>query len=334
MPETSRPRVTMDDVAAAAGVSRSLVSIAYRGVAGVSDETREHILAAGRALRYRPNTVASRLASRTGRSLGLFLLDLRNPVFADIFDGVSAVTEEAGAHLVLGVGDTAGTRDRLALETLLGARADVVLAAGAVLSDRELIALVGADRLVSVARRVPGVDSVYADDLAGARLVVDHLYFLGHRRIAHLAVPPTDGRTDRRAGYEVRMRELGLTPQVVTAVPTLEAALAVATPLLGGPGRPTAVFANNDLAALGVVEAAGRLGLRVPDDLSVVGYDDSPLSGLRAVGLTSVDQHALDLGRRSAEAALWRLENPAGEVVDVSLSPRLVVRSSATAPSS
>lgn len=318
--------VTMEDVARAAGVSRALVSLTYRGVGRVSEQTRERILAVGSQLGYRPNLVAARLASRSGNTIGVILLDLHNDLYADVYDGLRSVLDASGKHVVLAVSRADGSRDEQALETLLQSRVDVIISAGLLLPDRAVHRIADTVPIVSVGRDIPGLDSLGTDDFLGAELATKHLIHLGHRDIAFLANPQTDGYRSRLQGYEATMRSAGLTPRAVPSAHSRADAAADAAALLDGAAAPTAVFAHNDQAALGVLDAMALRGL-TPDDVSVIGYDNSSISSAPGTALTTVDVHATRIGRASAEVALHRLEHPAAERTVRSWDPTLVVRS-------
>nr|WP_040563448.1 LacI family DNA-binding transcriptional regulator [Kineosphaera limosa] len=326
----------MAQVAREAGVSLSLVSLAFRDAYGVSEKTKEHILATAKRMNYQPNTVAARLARKADDTLGVFLLDLRNEVFVDMFDGMRASATEAGRELVLSVGSTGGELDRGALDSLIRARVDVAVAAGLLLPDEVLAKYRGRLRLVSVARVVPGFDSVDCDNRLGAALATQHLLDLGHRRILHLANRPSDGYLERRIGFEQTVRAAGLTPWVIDVDYSRDAAAAAIGPILDSAldsaQRPTAVLAHNDQMALGVLDALHERGLRAPHDLSVAGYDNTTLSRTPGIALTTVDLHAVDLGRQAAELAIWRSANPDEPVVVKTSTPTLVVRGSTGPP--
>ncbi|MGT2462705.1 LacI family DNA-binding transcriptional regulator [Sinomonas atrocyanea] len=334
-PRPPRP-ATQADVAREVGVSRTLVSFAFRNAPGVSEETRHAILEAARRLGYRPNRIAADLARKRAATVGLYLLDLHNEVYADIFAGVREALEGSGVRLILSVGDVrrrGGAEPGDEVESLLEARVGVVIAATLTGPDASLREAAAAVPLVSVARRIEGVDSIYSDDAAGARAATEHLLDLGHTRIVHLTGPRWEGHTERQRAYREAMHDAGLPPRVVAAPEfTFEAAQAAAARILEGPDRPTAVFAHNDQMALGVREAAEALGLRVPGDLSVVGYDDSRIARLAGIRLTSVDLDAHALGSAAGAAALARLADPSGPAVDRCSAPRLVVRTSTAPP--
>ncbi|WP_236783131.1 LacI family DNA-binding transcriptional regulator [Arthrobacter sp. QXT-31] len=324
--------VTMSDVARAAGVSPALVSLAFRDAYGVSKKSREHILKTAASMGYEPNRVASRLASKSDGTIGVFLLDLHNEVFADMFDGMREAAQPHDRELVLSVGSVGGALDRPALDSLVRTRVDVAIAAGLLLPDKELASYLGRLRLVSVARTVPGFDAVASDNKLGATMAVEHLLELGHRRIVHLASPPTDGYLERRHGYIRAMEKAGLKPQTITCDYSRSAAAAIAAPLLDSAERPTAIFTHNDQTALGVLDAAHALGLKVPEDITVVGYDNTSASQLPGVDLTTVDLHPVDLGRRAAEVAILRSMNPTMEPMVEVFSPSLIVRASSAPP--
>lgn len=323
--------LTMDDVAREAGVSRSLVSIAFRGVKGVSPEMRQHIFDVADRLGYRPNVVASRLASKNVVTIGVFLLDLYNAIFADIYEGVRSVLTDQNQHVVLAIGSAGGERDTEALDNLLRARANVVIAAGLMLPDDAIQGLSRMAPIVSTARAIPGIDSAFSDDVHGATRAVEHLFSLGHERVAHLASPRRQGYMGRRAGYEASMRNRGLQPLVVEVEYTQASAAREASRLLDLDEPPTAIFANNDMAALGVMDALYARGLRPGEDLSIVGYDNTQIAHLPAVSLTSVDLHAVSLGVSAAQLAVQRLAHPSRDPQQISSRPELVVRRSTQA---
>ncbi|MEY4424286.1 MAG: hypothetical protein RLZZ258_1389 [Actinomycetota bacterium] len=319
--------VTMEDVAKAAGVSRSHVSLAYRDAYGIKPDVRDHILAVGKKLGYRPNRIASQLAGKSSGSIGIYLQDLHNDFFADIYDGVREVTEPLGKHLVLAVGHTDGTRDAQALETLLESRVDVVIAAGLMLSDKELSQFTTKVSLVSVARIVKKADNVYSDNFSGATKATQHLIALGHKKLMFLANPQSDGYTDRLRGYEEAMKLANLEPIVVQGSYERRENQEIATAILSGHDRPSAIFAHNDQAALGVMDAIITQGLRPGVDISVIGYDNSTLSQSPSSALSTVDIHGFELGTKAANVALQRMNGELSRTITEYVEPTLVTRS-------
>ncbi|AMB39814.1 MULTISPECIES: LacI family DNA-binding transcriptional regulator [Paenarthrobacter] len=324
---------TQSDVAREVGVSRTLVSFAFRGAPGVSDETKQAIFAAAKRLGYRPNAVAADLARKHRSAVGLYLLDIRNEIYADILSGVRTALSQEPNRLILSVSRSVDGEDRGAVESLIEARVGIIIAATLLDPDEAVHEMAASVPLVSVTRPVAGVDSVYSDDSFGARAAVEHLLTLGHTRIAHLAGPAHDGHVVRRRSYEQAMRRAGLVPQTLCADDfTQESGHRAAARLLGQADRPTAIFCHNDQLALGTREAAYAMGLSIPRDLSLIGYDNSRTAGLHGIDLTSVDLHAARLGEAAGQVALERLRNPEAPAADRRFTPRLVVRSSTARP--
>ena len=322
-------KVTIKDVAKAAGVSRALVSIAYRGVAGVSESTAEHIFAIGKKLGYIPNLNAARLASKGIKTIGVFLQDLHNEVFADVFDGIRSVINEDEVQLVLAVGSAKSGRDSAALETLIASRVDVVIAVGLTMDKESLSKYAKRVKLISVTRESDGVLSVTANDLLGAELATRHLVQLGHKKIAFLANPQTDGYRDRLRGYENAMIQAGLERLVMESSYLRSEAKSDARELLDSV-KPTAVFAHNDQAALGVLDALVARDLKPGKDVAVVGYDNTSLSEAPVLALTTVNPHSQELGRQAAKLALALLADQSAKLSSVVLTPELVIRASAS----
>ena len=328
----SRKAATQADVAREVGVSRTLVSFAFRDAPGVSEETKRAIMEAAARLDYRPNTVAARLATKHPDSVGLYLLDLRNEVYTDVFDGLRETLHDHTNQLVLSVSKSASDTDPDAINTLMNARVGVIVAATFTESDEAVQRLSARVPVVSAVRFVPGVDSVYPDDEHGGRIATEHLISLGHRRILHLAGPPNDGLTGRRAGFEAQMRDSGLRPETITMSDYSRfAAREAIMPILQRQSPPTAIITHNDEAALGVREAAFQCGHRIPEDISLIGFDDTRASSIAGVDLTTINLHAHEMGRQAGELALRRLQAPDRPAEAIKLTPSLVIRRT-TAP--
>lgn len=189
--------------------------------------------------------------------------------------------------------------------------------------------------LVSGARHVEGVDSATSDNVHGARLATSHLLELGHQRIVLLANPQTDGYTGRLEGYCAAMKDAGHPPWIVPSHYARDLAAADVGPVLDLPAgqRPTAVFAHNDQAAMGVLDAMATRGLQAPRDVSVVGYDNTRSSRAPGTALTTVDIHGEELGAMAAELAHRRLADPGLPAAVRTLAPTLVVRDTTAPPS-
>ncbi|MGW1958029.1 LacI family DNA-binding transcriptional regulator [Streptomyces sp. NPDC001920] len=327
---------TIRDVADRAGVSKSLVSLVLRGSDQVRPEKREAVLRAVRELGYRPNAAARSLSEQRSRTVGVLLNDLRNPWFVDMLDGLNSLLHDNGLHMLLADArlnrrtgqDPAGPFLDLGVDGLVvvGTLPDPA-ALGAV-AERIPVVLAGSREPAP-----PGVDVVAGNDEHGARLVAEHLIGLGHRRIAHIAGYGAVGELRRRS-FEATMRERGLADRAVVEPSdmTEEGGYRTAVRLLSRADRPTAVFAVNDMAAIGALSAAGELGLDVPRDLSVVGCDNTSIARLRHVWLTTVDNTSHEVGRRAARCLLERFEGAGGAGRVQLATPALEIRGSTAPP--
>ncbi|WP_030346923.1 LacI family DNA-binding transcriptional regulator [Streptomyces sp. NRRL S-1022] len=306
---------TIRDVAERAGVSKSLVSLVLRDSGPVRPEKRDAVLRAVRELGYRPNAAARSLSEQRTRTVGVLLDDLRNPWFVDLLDGLNSPLHAAGLSMLLADARLSRRIGHDLAEPFLDLGVDGLVVVGTVPDAGGLETLARRMPVVVAGAREtqpPGVDVVAGDDERGARLATEHLLGLGHRRIAHLAGHGAVGVL-RRRGFEAAMREHGAEPLVEPGDLTEEGGYRGTVRLLRGPAPPTALFAVNDMAAVGALSAAGELGLRVPHDLSVAGYDNTSVSRLRHLWLTTVDASPHEVGRRAARCLLDRFARPERE---------------------
>jgi DNA-binding LacI/PurR family transcriptional regulator len=305
---------TIRDVAERAGVSKSLVSLVLRGSEGVRPEKRAAVLAAVEALGYRPNAAARSLSERRTRTVGVLLNDMRNPWFVELLDGLNARLYDDGLHMLLADGRLNRRLGEDLTRTFTELRVDGLIAVGTLQDPQALRTAAGLVPTVVAGAREPvltGVDIVANDDEHGARLATEHLIGLGHRHIAHIAGRGAVGDLRRRS-FEATMREHGLADTAVVEQGDLteEGGYRATVRLLSRPRRPTAVFAVNDMTCVGALSAAEETGLRVPRDLSLVGYDNTYLSRLRHLWLTTVDNAGREVGRRAAQRLLDRIDEP------------------------
>ena len=319
---------TIRNVAELAGVSKSLVSLVMRGSPHVSEQRRQAVLKAARELGYRPNAVARSLVEGRTRLIGALVADLHNPFFAEFLDGLQESLHGEGLRMLVGSGRWDPQFEAEAVEAFLEMRVDGLVLLS-VVPDSLKEAAKSVPVVVVGERDVAGVDIVVDDDELGARLAVDHLVELGHRRIAHIEGSPSTTAHYRRSGYESAMRRHGLEERIVVEPGdfTEEGGYRAALELLGGDPRPTAIFAPNDLVATGVLSAADEFGLRVPADISIIGYDNTHLAAIRHIALTSVDQPRRDMGRIAAERLRARIDDPLREPRQTLVVPHLVIRS-------
>jgi DNA-binding LacI/PurR family transcriptional regulator len=307
-----------------------------RGSPKVSEERRARVLEAAARLSYRPNAMARGLASRHTRTVGVLLNELHNPFYAEIMDGIEEGAAEHGYRVLIGTGGRRPPGERATLETFLELRTDGLVLVGPRLPTQAIVAVAETTPVVVVARSIRSslVDSITNDEHVGARLVVGHLVDLGHRLIAHVDGGSGAGARARRAGYQQAMREHGL-GRYVHVVPgdyTDSAGVRAAVRLLELPRLPTAVFAANDFVAAGLIDRLEEEGIRVPADVSVVGYDNTYLAALRHMSLTTINQPRPDMGRRAFEVLVERMESGRVVPVHARVTPSLVVRGSTGPP--
>lgn len=331
-PGTSRRRSQqprMEDVAAAAGVSRALVSLVMRDSPQASARARIVVIEAANRLGYRRNIAASNLAARRTMTVGLLLNDLHNPWYAEVADGIHAIAERNGYQVILATGRRSPAVESRAVDAFLSSRVDGIIVAGCRMSQARLAAIAGEVPVVSAGRLLSGaaLGSVSADDGEGARLAVQHLYDLGHRHIAHIDGGRGAGSAPRRAGYIAAMRAVGLgdNVRVVSGDFTEEAGNRAGRRMLRDGAVPTGFFAANDLSAVGLIDAFDDAGLTVPDTASVVGYDNTAFAALNHIGLTTIDQPRNQMGRVAATMLLGSLTGDA-PLEHIQMRPQLVVR--------
>ncbi|WP_438487891.1 LacI family DNA-binding transcriptional regulator [Streptomyces sp. S186] len=338
-PGADRPP-TIRGVAEHAGVSKSLVSLVLQGSPRVSDAKRQAVLAAIDELGYRPNAAARSLVARRTHTVGVLLNDMRNPWFVDVLDGLNSLLHAHGLRMLMADGRLDRRAGQEFARTFQELRVDGLVVVGT-LPDTTGLAEV-AERVPTVIAgnhepRLPRADIVANDDERGARLATEHLIGLGHRRIAHIAGQGLVGEL-RRRGFEAAMRDHGLAAnaRVVSGDGTEEggyrAAVRLLSPAGGGGRRPTAVFAFNDLSGIGALSAAGELGLDVPADLSLVGYDNTYLSRIRHLWLNSVNNASHEVGRRAARCLLDRMAHPDAPADHQLVAPELEIRGSTAPP--
>jgi len=327
------PRPTIHDVAKRAGVSKSLVSLALRGSPKVSGASRDAILKAAAELGYRPNMAARSLADRRSRTVGVLVLDLHNPVFAEILDGIQSEVRAQGYSTMLVSGDAEPELEAAELDKLLEFQVEGLILVSHRLSPTALRRFAAEVPTVVVSRddiHGPRIDTISNDDVAGASLAVRHLVELGHERITHLAGGSNPAAIERERGYRATMKASGLGRRirVVAGGLTDSAGYSAAVTALAHASAPTALFVANDIAALGALAAIQESGRSVPRDVSVVGYDGIALGALRTLSLTTIAQPLASMGAMAARRLFQRIERPAERAHHIQVDSTLVVRGS------
>jgi DNA-binding LacI/PurR family transcriptional regulator len=293
------------------------------------------VLAAARRLGYRPNAIARHLASHTTNTVGILLNDLHNPFFAEIANGIEQYASDIGYRLLFITGGRRQQRERAMLEALLEYRTDGLILVSPRLTGTQIAADVGSLHCVVIGRRVrrPQIDCVMTDEALGAHQAIGHLVGLGHERIVHVDGGQGAGAAPRRSGYLRAMRDAGLerAAKVIAGEFTEGAGVAAAERLLRAAALPTAVFAANDLVAVGLIDRLEQDGVRVPDDISVVGYDNTFVAALNHIRLTTVNQPRHEMGQEALALLLERVRGRASQAVRLH-EPTLVVRSTSAPP--
>ena len=325
----ARSRPTLHDVATLAGVSKSLVSLALAGSPKVSDASRARIKHAAAELGYRPNAAARSLKVRRSQTIGVLILDLHNPVFAEILDGVQTEVRQHGFSTMLISGSSDPALEQAEIDTLLRFQIEGLILIAHRLPETILRTVAAEVPTVVVSRDdldIPYMDSVSNNDVEGARMAVDHLVSLGHRRIVHLNGGDNPVSHARADGYRRAMTDHGLSEFIQIVLGGLTDAAGFAATSEALQYRPTALFVANDVAAMGAIAAIENVNLRVPEDISVIGYDGIRIGGMRRVNLTTIAQPLAELGRRAAQHMLRRIDNRDVPAQHEHLPASLVIR--------
>ncbi|MEV1130724.1 LacI family DNA-binding transcriptional regulator [Agromyces sp. NPDC049794] len=337
-------RVTIDDVARHAGVHKATVSRALNAhtQAQVNAETAKRVREAARELGYVPNFVARGLRLNHSMTVGVIIPDVANPIFPPIMRGIEECLQPRGYTALLANTDGQAAVEEAAFHSLLQRRVDGFIVATGRLDDQPVIAGAFGDGVpVVMVNRWAGsapYPVVTADNERGIRAAVEHLHELGHRRIAHLAGPANFSTTRQRAeAFEAVMASMTDVAASVLEAGALSAdagAAAMDELLTRASPRPTAVIAANDLVALGAIRSLRSHGLRCPEDVSVVGYNDMPFAADFWPALTTVQIPLREIGVQGARMLLDAIEAGHQEPATLTLPVTLVVRGSTTiAPS-
>ena len=339
-------RPTQVDVAKKAGVSRATVSYVINGSNNsrvpISPETQQRVLEAITELGYEPDASAQALRSGNTKTIALIIPDLRNPHFAEYAIGIEQEARAAGYHVLI---SSINLQDEYAInmfKDLFRHRIDgMILVSSFILKSEEpqliLAQLQGHKLPIVELNDLYDFDSVSSDYREATKEVMSYLFSLHHHRIGLVyGVYAHDLAEDRLQPYidSLNANNLPIDHELlVECGPTIEDGYQAAAKLLQLPSRPTAIIAINDLLAFGAVRAAIDLGLKVPDDLSVVGYDDITMSNYMAPRLTTVTKDALKLGRKAFSILLTRIKNPDIPRQKYFLPAKLIIReSTGTAP--
>lgn len=330
-------RPTMADVAARAGVSRTLVSFVLDGKPGASAETRERVLAIADEIGYRPDSAARLLALGRSRTLGV-LTDVRQLFQSELVTHIYPAAEELGYEVLLSANLSDRPESR-SIDSLLSHRCGALILLAPASDSAYLRDLAVRAPVVVVGRRLPasraatGLGTVRTNDAKGIRQAVDYLTELGHCDIHHVDGGADHAAVDRRRAYNAAMRAHGLSghAKVIPGAHTEQAGAAAARTMMADGELPTAVLASNDRCALGLLDVFTRAGIDIPGQLSLIGFDDSRLSDNPRIDLTTIHQDAPELARTAVDLAV-RLLTGSERPGDVVLEAKLIVRGTTAPP--
>lgn len=332
-------RATLKDVARATGVSQSTTSRALSGEGYVAAEVRARVLAASERLGYVPHAMARSLRTQKSKTIGVLVSDLRNAFYADLAAGVAGRARHNQYTMMLVDDQGVTDAEMTAARAFVAARVAgvIVTPLSAEVSNyliTQHIPVVEADRQFSAG----DCDAVLIDNVDVARRMTDHLVDLGHRRIT-LFIDETNWTTggERSEGFRRSLEESGIPMDpslLVSAGWDAAEARTAAIDILARRDHPTAIFAANNLIAEGVWRAASDLGMRIPEDLSIVSFDDSQWMSMVTPGITAVAQDAVALGEAAVDRLMTRIADPAADAVTTVLQARVLPRGSTAAPRS
>jgi LacI family transcriptional regulator len=323
---------TLNDVAKIANVSPSTVSRILNGSAVVSSDKRKSVEDAIASIGYRPNVMAQALAKGRSMIIGVVTQAISSPFYGETFVGIEQGLANSGYHPMFISGHWRADEEREAVNILTARRADALIILGGNLEDEYILKISKSLPIVTVGRSVEGLErqSIYISQEDGALLGMRHLFELGHRKIAHLAGPSTHRDSiERLAGYKAALAEFGVAydPDLVLEGNFQErGGLLAAELLLSRRADFTAIFAANDQTAMGARLALFRRGIRVPEDMILIGFDDLFAAGYTTPPLTTVRQPGEDMGAAAAEMVLNLLEGQHQK--PYLLAPSLIIRES------
>ncbi|MEF3304618.1 LacI family DNA-binding transcriptional regulator [Paenibacillus sp. GYB003] len=332
-------KTTIYDIAKAAGVSIATVSKVINGTGRISTDTRERINEIMQELDYQPSVVASALTGKSTFTIGLLIPDLANPLYAEIARSVEDRGRELGFNLVMCSTDNNPRREGDYITFLKQKKVDGIIISTGISNEAGLKSL-NLQRIpvAFVTRDIPTLeaDSVRVDDFAGGYRAASHLIGLGHR---HIAVVTEDmnlqASRERVRGCRFALEEAGIEGggnTVIESVSSVEEGKRHALELLTSEHSPTAIFACNDLLAIGAVQAAKELRLTIPWDLSIVGFDNTLLAGIVDPPLTTVSQPIAQMGRQVMDLIIQEVRGQKHGKQRIVLTPELIVRQSTTFP--
>ena len=327
--------VSMNDIARVAGVTESTVSRALANSPRVKLETRRRIQRIAREMEYVPSAIARGLATKRTSTIGVVLVDMADPFSAGVVGALDSNARDLGYSVILSTYGRSPSGELNAIRLLVQQRVDAIIVPDPLVADSTLPQLERIGVPIILLNKKSYAFSVGTDNIDGARQAVDHLCGLGHRRIAYIGGSRSeDEDTERRAGYEYALTGYGICrdPSLITEGDGWhEGGQRCMQQLLALQNPPSAVFCFNDLTASGALQAAYRAGVRIPEEVSVVGFDDSSLASLLVPPLTTVAQQCDQMARLALQMALDLMDGHPSPA-RFTLPGKLVVRQSTAPP--
>ena len=318
------------DVAQAAGVSKATVSRVLSGSGPVSKDLRDKVLETVARLGYRPNLAARRLRSSRTETIGLIVSDVRNPFFTNISRAVEDMAYQEGMRVIFCNSDEDPQKEALYLDLMKDENVCGVIFSPTLATSRKFTADYYPFPFVIIDRPIPAgsADAVILDNQAAAHVLVNHLVGQGYRRIGGIFGSASGTGLARCESFHQVLQQHGLTGESQLLTPTAAAAQQKIEHWLAEPNRPEALLVSNGLFLLGTLQAIRAAGLKIPNDIALVGFDDDPWTSLVDPGLTVIAQPTYEIGRTAMELLLQRLESPERPVRVVELAGSLIVRGS------
>jgi LacI family transcriptional regulator len=340
MGKIPKSRVTLLDIAADAAVSRATASLVIRNVPSVAETTRKRVLQSIKKLGYVYHRGAANLRRQHTHAVGLIVSDITNPFFAEVIVAIEDRLATSGFVTLLGNTAEDRSKEEQLVRTMQEFPADGILICRTLHggSSKEFAHFGDVFPVVAFARRVPGFDYVGIDNEQGAILAVEHLYRIGHRRIAFLGGNPNHflAVDDRLKGFQQALSQLKVKFDPLLVVPSdlnRRAGFDGIQKLLKAKHPPTAVLCFNDVVALGAMEGIQRLGRKPGVDFGIIGFNNIPDAAQCVPGLTTIENSPRQLGESAAELLLKRIEQRDAPIRTIILQPKLIVRQSCGATS-
>ncbi|HWO97080.1 MAG TPA: LacI family DNA-binding transcriptional regulator [Bacillus sp. (in: firmicutes)] len=329
---------TIYDIAREAGVSATTVSKVINNKGRISDKTRKRILAIIEELHYQPNVLASAMKGKSTYTIALLIPDMANPVYSEYLKHIEEYGQEHGFSVVMCSTGSDPKKEAKHIALLRQKYVDGFIIAS-VFKNEAVLKQLMEDEIplvfFSLQRPELPVASVAGDDYLGGYIATEHLLSLGHRRIGIIAEEATISGTERIRGYEKALINAGIEidESLIMSIdePTIEGARQHARKLLDGKQRPTAIFGCNDVLAIGTMLAAKELGINLPDELSIMGFDNTVMCDIVEPQLSSVAPPVQEMGRQAMELLIQQIEQKDNMKQRISLLPELVIRRSTSA---